>query len=58
MAAVAEAGSLGLTNIMHYEIEITQSEPTCTAVVRGIVRLEELSQFVHHAVTVSAEFTP
>ncbi len=31
---------------MPYEIKITQSEPTCTAVIRGIVRLEELAQFV------------
>ena len=34
---------------MLYKIEITQSEPICTAVVHGIVRLEELPQFVPSA---------
>src|SRR5438128_11828786 len=31
---------------MHYEIELKKSDPTCTAVIRGRVRPEELPRFV------------
>src|SRR5881394_994110 len=31
---------------MRYEIELKNSEPTCTAVIRGRVRPEELPRFV------------
>src|SRR6266704_2391320 len=45
MPAVAE-WVVGPTNVMRYEIELKNSEPTCTAVIRGRVRPEELPRFV------------